>query len=156
MRGGTLELRSWTMVALGYVVAPIAGLTSLWGIYIFRWSNDPATDWSKSYAAWGLMIIIGGVFCLAVEVVFVTPILMAYRRYKWRWLNTWSASLIGFVLGFGTWLALGLADTNDWDTLKLVRVLHETGDMGVAGAVSAVVFRMIAVRPSPRSGLSDG
>lgn len=145
-----LELRSWRMVALGYAVAPLAGLTSLWAIYMFRWWRDPAaTDWSKTYALWFLMIIVGGFFCLAVEVVFVTPILLAYRRYKWRWLNTWSASLIGFVLGSGIWLVLGLADANDFDGLKLIRVLHEAGDMGVVGAVSAVAFRTIAVRTCP-------
>ncbi|MFI4934668.1 MAG: hypothetical protein ACHP7N_08630 [Caulobacterales bacterium] len=42
--------------------------------------------------------------CVAVELAVVTPLLVAFNRYRWRWLNTWSGAAVGFSLGALPWL----------------------------------------------------
>jgi hypothetical protein len=169
MSESTFELRSWWAVSLGYFVAPIVALTALW-LYLFAPSIlSPALGGFKAaeaLTAWGLIALFGGWVCLTIEVVIVTPILLGFNRYRWRWLNGWSAAAIGFALGALPWLVLSawpppeagqsyivgrvpLVLDGERTLAGWVQIFRDAAMMGVVGLIAAVTFRVIAVRRSP-------
>jgi hypothetical protein len=116
------------------------------------------------------MTIIGGAICLAVELVVVTPLLLAYRRYRWTWLNGWSGAALAFMVGAICSLGWAVFDANrsyagysEWGpndvALFLNGVRTEAGwgvwraqlvpsavAAGMVGAIAALVFRLVAIR----------
>ncbi len=168
-----LELRPLPRVLAGYVLAPVAGLTALWLVWIV-----PNSPWLSALTIWGFMIVIGGAACLAIELAIVTPLLFGYRRYHWKWLNGWSAVAIAFAVG--AICSLG------WDVIEATRQYpgySESGQNGVAyfidgvrteagwriwreqlapnafaagmvGAISALVFRLVAIRTKRTADLT--
>ena len=121
-RPNSLELRSLPRVAAGYVLAPVAGLTTLWLIWIV-----PNSPWPSALTIWGFMIAIGGAACLLVELLIVTPLLIGYRRYRWIWLNGRIA--VAFAFAVGAMLALG------WDVREAMHRYPGYSSWGPKGVV---------------------
>ena len=99
----------------------------------------------------------GGVLvCLIAEFLFATPLLVGFSRYRWWWLNGWTACSIGFliaflpVFGFDASPASGevvdgvVVGGGGW-----ISLLRGAAPWGLAGFVMALTFRLIAVRIKP-------
>jgi hypothetical protein len=143
MTKSRLELRSVPMIGLAFVVGAVIGLSYLWVVQVIL-PGSAAADPSRALAAWIAYIGLGGGLCLVVEAVVITPILIGFQRYRWGWLNGWTAAAIGFAIGFAFWfLALALATPASW-----AKLVAESLNPGVVGLIAAVVFRLIAVRRS--------
>lgn len=153
----SLELRPLPYIAAGYVLGPIAGLTMLWLFWIASSIAGRLDPWPHALMMWLFMIVIGGAICLAVELVVVTPLLICFRRYHWRWLNSWIAVAISFLAGAAIgspplyWAFTMLGAQFSAGAVFVFPLM-----LGMVGAVAALVFRLIAVRaasnPNPARG----
>lgn len=162
-----LTLRPWPMIALAYVLAPAAGMIALWlGLIVFGFANlglaPQMKDASAGFSLLFVMMLLLAPVCLALEVVLITPVLVGFRLWRWRWLNGWTAALAGFLVGaIPTWLWEILEhDAADKDLLfgqVLMVAGHRTflgwlrlGEdclmMGAVGVAMALTFRFIAVK----------
>jgi hypothetical protein len=101
-----LELRPLPMIALAYVLGPLVGLNVWWFLKTGGTFGSRDLDPNGVMTSWGLTLIIGGLACLLIELVLVSPLLVAFKRYGWPWLNGWTAAAIGFLLGAVPWLLL--------------------------------------------------
>jgi len=54
-----------------------------------------------------VLLVFGGMLCLAVEFLFLTPLLLAFRRFRWSRLDGWTGAAIGFLFGFLAGLGQG-------------------------------------------------
>jgi hypothetical protein len=99
-RSKYFELRSLPTIALAYAVAPIIALLALWVCVI------PFTS-EKSPLGLIIYVVIGGPILLASELIFVTPLLFAYRKYRWQWFGRRFAILSGLAVGSVTNLVVG-------------------------------------------------
>lgn len=169
MSESRLELRSWGFVALGYLVAPVVSLTVLW-LYLVLPAFLPRASYgfdpAQAVTLWWLVQMFGGSACLIVEILVVTPILQGFRRYRWPWLNGWSAAAIGFALGALPWLILNLWPASgpgqDYVVGNVPLILdgkrtwagwtgvfRDVAMMGSVGLVAAITFRFTSVRRRP-------
>jgi hypothetical protein len=144
MTKSRLELRSIPMIALAFVVGPVIGLTCFWAIEVVV-PGVVLSDPSRALAYWIAYVGLGGAICLAVEAVVIVPILIGFQRYRWGWLNGWTAALIGAAVGAIFW-TVALILTTPAPPMKL---LTEAFDPGMVGLIAAIVFRLIAVRRAP-------
>jgi hypothetical protein len=143
MTKSRLELRSIPIIGLAFVVGPVVGMSYLWVIEVVL-PGVLAADPSRALAAWIAYVGEGGAICLIIEAVVITPILLGFQRYRWRWLNGWTAAAIGFAVGAIFW-TLALVLTTPAGPMKL---LTEALDPGMVGLIAAIAFRLIAVRRS--------
>jgi hypothetical protein len=158
-----LQLRSPPWIGLAYLVSPFCGLNA-WMALGFAF--DPPSP-SSIVEGWLVVMVVGGIACLMVEMFAVTPILLGFHSFRWRWLNGWSAAAIGFLLAVAAWFAFthllplteeaesppGAWSVGPW-TLPgwahtAARQATQALWYGVIGLVAATVFRLIAVRPHP-------
>ena len=166
-RESQLRLRRPADIALAFVFGPAAGLTVLWLVLLIDAIIEPSRGYHSlptlSIAIFYVfLLIIGGFVCLVVELVFITPLLIGFHRYRWRWLNGWTLALIGFVLAFTPALLLVAlspptpGSVRDWGMATLVNG-HRTAAgwaltvlvcavIGLVGVVAAGVFRLLAMR----------
>jgi hypothetical protein len=144
MTRSRLELRSIPMIALGFVVGPVVGLTCFWAIEVVA-PGVVLSDPSRALAYWIAYVGLGGAICLAVEAVVIVPILLGFQRYRWGWLNGWTAAAIGAAVGAIFWTVALILTTPAGPT----KLLSEACDPAMVGLVAAIVFRLIAVRRSP-------
>lgn len=170
MSRSALELRPWWVIGLAYIVAPVVALTALWlFVAMSAVLSPPAEDFDASSAMelWALLLVMGGGVCLAVEAVVITPILVGFSRFRWRWLNGWSALAIGFSLGALPLLVAGLwppdpsrryvvsgemiVPSTERTWADLSGVLGGAAMMGGVGLVAAAIFCLMAVRRTPAS-----
>jgi hypothetical protein len=166
-----LRLRSLPFIALGYIAGPIAGLTAFCSLLAVDVLIERPPGLSNVHGvgvlgAYVLLLIFGGVPCLLVELVFVTPLLVAFHHYRWAWLNGWALASVGFALGFGAALLTALSGASptpqyqtDWGLVSVIEG-HRTligwvlmcascAVFGIVGMVAAIVFRLIAIRRMP-------
>jgi hypothetical protein len=167
----TLELRPLPRVVAGYVLGPVVGLSALWFVAIL-----PSSPFPSALMIWALMIALGGLVCFVVELAVVTPLLLGYRRYRWKWLNGWSAVVIAFALGALFSLGWEVFDAthhcpgcSDWGPNSVAYELNGVTTaagwrvwrdglapgavgFGMVGGISALVFRLIAIRASDSAG----
>ena len=163
MPKSNLELRPLPFVALAYVVAPLVGLTAYWLAWAVPSYIGPPLRVADALSVLVAMLVFGGFICLVVELAILTPLLIAFGRYRWRWLNGWSGALIGFVIGFvfslGTaslplppgssesgqygvvYVSNGVQTAAGWQEALIASLW--TGGVGLVGAAT---FRLIAVR----------
>jgi hypothetical protein len=144
MTKSRLELRSIPMIGLGFVIGPMVGLTCFWALEVVV-PGVVLSDPSRALAYWIAYVGLGGAVCLAVEAVVIVPILLGFQRYRWGWLNGWTAAVIGAAVGAIFW-TVALVLTTPAPPMKL---LTEATDPGMVGLIAAVVFRLIAVRRAP-------
>ena len=149
----TLQLRSLPIIAFAYVVAPIVALTifalgwwlllALMGGGLTHPSEHVSGPPRYVSGLWLGVVETGFPLCLLVELIIFTPILIAWRRYRWTWLTGWSACLIGFLTGAIFWLVfVGLVF--GWGQLVTSSPLALA--TGFVGLTTALGFRLIAVR----------
>ncbi len=86
--------------------------------------------------------------CILVELIVLTPVLIAFRKYKWTWLNGRLVCSIGFLTGAILSVAvLGMLGWND-KPMDSVWLVFGAGFVGLA---NAFVFRLLAVRTGAAS-----
>ena len=146
-----LRLRRPAEIAWAFVLGPAAGLTVLWVLMLADAILDPAHGLAHvarlSLAFFFVyLLIFGGLVCLVVELVFVTPLLVGFHRYRWRWLNGWTGALIGFALAFIPPLALVALAPGRGARPGWIETVLASAAVGVVGLVAAGVFRLLAVR----------
>ena len=148
---GRLVLRRPADIAWAFVLGPTAGLTVLFVLMLAAGVIDPAHGLARvprmSLAFFYIyLLIFGGLVCLLVELVVVTPLLVGFHRYRWRWLNGWSAAAIGFALAFlPTLLIVALAPGRSGHAGWLGPIIASAA-VGMVGLTAAGVFRLLAVR----------
>jgi hypothetical protein len=145
MSGRTLHFRSVPFVLLAYAITPAVTVMLLWSAV---WSYEAVSGryaWSDGLAALPVMLAAGSVVGWIAELLFATPILLAFRRFRWPWFNTWSLAICGLAiggLGYGLFSAtLGPSHWFGWGA-----VLCGMSIFGVSGLAAALVFRAIAFR----------
>jgi hypothetical protein len=153
-----LELRALPIVVAAYVVAPLVTVIVLWLAWYGPWAA-PNGIVSGGYG-WGVLLVGGVPACLIAELIFATPLLVGFSRWRWWWLNGWTACGTGFLIAFlpvfaydaaapayggdvgGVVLAVnGVRTAAGWTSLIL-----SDAPWGLAGLAMALTFRLIAVR----------
>ena len=137
MAGTKLTIKSCDAVAGAYVIAPIAGMTVLW--ICITAADFWRSDWHALVRALLTLIWIfplGTLVCGLAEVVLVTPFLFGFSRYRWKWLNGWTAGLLGFLAGSVPMLVLGGGNAE---------AAVNSVFTGMVGLTVAVVFRLMAI-----------
>jgi hypothetical protein len=150
------------------MLAPIVGLTAGWLVLagpslvtafadlLFPRSIPPSAAFAHSvggFIVWLMlfgMLFFGGMIGFFVELVLVTPLLIGYQRHRWAWLNGWSAVGLGSLVGLLSASAtLGFAPPG-LHGKTAVSPYHYNLVVGLsgaaAGAVSALILRLMAVR----------
>lgn len=137
MAGKTLILKSGDAVMGAYVVAPLAGMTVLWAsITLVDLCRSGFSSIVRDLLILVWIFPLGTIVCGLAEVVLVTPVLCGFSRYGWKWLNGWTAGLLGFLAG-SVPLAI-LEGANVEAALNSVFT-------GLVGLTVAVVFRLMAI-----------
>jgi hypothetical protein len=106
MSNSRLTLRSRPMIALAYVLGPFVGLNAWCAATTLPAIYKPDFNPEGAATGWFIALLFGGLACLVIELVVVTPLLLAFNRHRWSWLNGWSAAAIGFLIGAVPWLVL--------------------------------------------------
>jgi hypothetical protein len=144
--GKTLILRPES-VLLAYVLSPLASLGFIWaGLTIYD-LMQPDYSLLRDVLIFFWLFFVGGFVCVILELLIVTPVLILFERYHWRWLNGWSAAAIGFAVGAIFWLFIVFCEV--WSGGPVLSTLLETtleaSFLGLAGLVGGLTFRFIAV-----------
>lgn len=159
MRKSRLQLRPLPVVVAAYLVAPLVTVSALWLVWYGPWA-PPTGMGAYGWAA----LLYGGVpVCLVAELLFATPLLVGFSRWRWAWLNGWTACALGFLVAFlpifaldtagpayggdvgGAVLAVdGVRTAAGW-----ISVLWSDAPWGLAGLLTALTFRLIAVGTRP-------
>lgn len=149
-----LELRSIRSIALGYFAGAVSGgLVGAFGI-LFMGPTDG--KWVTAFLATFVAVTI---ICMIVEVVIASPLLLLYRRYRWRFLNRWTATLLGIAIGAapmllvlsrpfpdGTSEFLGYFSEGHLTPSGYWRLLKGAAWSGSIGGASAATLALFAVR----------
>jgi hypothetical protein len=161
MQTSRLQLRGLPMIVAAYAVAPLVAVSVAWLAWYGPFASPLNSAWPiGKTGAWQLMMLAGTPICLAIELVVATPLLFGFSRWRWGWLNGWSACAIGFLLAFLPVFAVDAAAPAAGNVVNGVvfaangaRTLAgwislASGDApwGLAGLAVAVVFRLLAVR----------
>jgi hypothetical protein len=148
MNHRALEFRDSKHVVMGYIIAPIAGLLSLWASIVAYDFLGPNFNIVRDILILPWIFMVGGFLCALVEIIIILPLVAGFSKYQWRWLNGWSASAIGFFLSAFPWLTF-----SGWHILSgspahsaWLEAILQSMACGLVGLVGAIVFRMIAVR----------
>jgi hypothetical protein len=144
-------LRRPAEIAWAFVLGPTAGLTVLFVLMLAVGVADPTNQLARiprmSLAFFYIyLLIFGGLVCLVVELVVVTPLLVGFHRYRWRWLNGWTGAAIGFGLAFlPTLLIVAFAPARGGHAGWIGPIIASAA-VGMVGLTAAGVFRLLAVR----------
>ena len=122
-----------------YLLSPLIAIGSLWVQTVVYDFLHPNWSFMRDLLVLPWLFMFGGVICVAVEIFIVTPILLGFRRYRWRWLNGWSGSFAGFLTGAGVFLLLFHRHLSDAD-LRSHEVLLGAIQLGIAGALGSLPF----------------
>ncbi|HEY1426133.1 MAG TPA: hypothetical protein VGF50_05620 [Caulobacteraceae bacterium] len=157
-RQSRLRLRRPADIAWAFVLGPTAGLTVLFvlmlAVFVVGGVPAAARIARMSLAFFFIyLLLVGGLVCLLVELAVITPLLIAFHRYRWRWLNGWTGALIGFALAFiPTWLLLAFAPQGQHGAWSWLARIIASAVVGVVGLVAAGVFRLLAVERADAAG----
>jgi hypothetical protein len=149
--GETLPLRPFVMVWVAYLLAPAAGTSAVWVLsQVANYLHLPIqlmTDWvpkpgsQLSFLDFMFPLAVYTPLGFLVEVVFVTPILLVYRHYRWRWINTWSIAAIGLIVSALATLGIQLGAG---PVGQSYHPIHASVIAGLVGLFGALMFRLIA------------
>ena len=148
MQRSRLELREDRSIGLAYIIGPAAGLLTLWLWLVAFDFLGPAFSFGRDLLVLPWLLTYGGLLCLLAELLIVTPMLIGFRRYRWSWLNGWTACALGFLLGaLGPFAILSVQISSgnqlheSWN-----RAFGISAACGSVGLVIALTFRLLAVR----------
>ena len=127
------------------------------------WVVPTGVAWPQGGQAWALLFVGGVPVCLIAELVFATPLLVGFSRRRWWWLNGWTACGMGFLIAFLPVFAFDAAAPADGDVVNgvvlaahgvrtapgWISLLQADAPWGLAGWLTALTFRLIAVRTRP-------
>jgi hypothetical protein len=135
-----LIIKSDGAVLGAYLVAPFAGAVILWSCLtandLWRYGSSAlARDFL--FLLW--ILIYGTIACGIAELLFVIPFLFGFHRYRWKWLNGWTAALLGFLVGASIPFLHHVSVVDRPDQV-LVSVC-----CGLVGVTIAMVFRLMAI-----------
>jgi hypothetical protein len=130
-----LEFRSLPAILAAYAVAPIVATIALAGTDI---TGDVRVDVDAAINDLG---IFPDIF-LVIEIIVVTPLLLAFRHYRWPWFNGWAAVLIGFEIGF-VYSALLMSGDQLGVFSDMTALVKSATPWGLAGAAGAFAFRLV-------------
>jgi len=150
-----LPLRPFIMIWVSYLLAPGVGTSVVWTlsliIFYLHLPFSLMTDWMPKYgnqvSGLDLMIPVAVYSFLGflLEVVFVTPILLAYRHFQWRWINTWSIAAIG--VGVSAIATLGV-QLGAGPVGRSYHPIEAAMMAGLIGFFGSFVFRLLAFGPT--------
>ncbi len=150
-----LQLRALPFIVLAYLVAPLVTVGALWLVWYGPWA-PPGMAGLGGGEAWTMLWPAGVPVCLIAEIIFVTPLLVGFSRYRWRWLNGWTACGIGFLVAFLPVFAFDASPAGGEVVDGVVvggggwiSLLLGAAPWGLAGFTTALMFRLIAVRTRP-------
>lgn len=139
-------MRSINFIVLAYVAAPLPAVTLLWCVLVADSVLLGHQKFGDSFTVvLPLMLLGGGIVGLAVEAVFVTPVLVAFHRYRWQWLNAFWFVCGGLAVGELAGQLLGiLTGPHHWFGWRAVMqgILVD----GFVGVTAALVFQAVAFR----------
>jgi hypothetical protein len=143
-----LTLKDPNSVFKAYLVAPALGLAALWFFIVLFDFFGSAFNIVRDIIIIPWMVLLGGVPCALVELFVVTPILLGFSRYRWPWLNGWSAAAVGFLAGGAPCFALcawGMTSERPYLS-SWGEAFEVSGVCGLVGLIAAVAFRVVAVQ----------
>lgn len=156
-----LQLRGLPMIVAAYLAAPPVAVSLAWLAWYGPFADPLNSAWPIGKGgAWQLMMLVGVPICLVAELVIATPLLLGFSRWRWRWLNGWSACITGVLLAFlpvfafdavapaignvvggVVFAAHGVRTLAGWTNM-----VRGDAPWGLAGLAVALVFRLLAVR----------
>jgi hypothetical protein len=148
-----LQLRALPFIVLAYLVAPLVTLSGLWVVWYGPWA-PPGMAGLGGGEGWAVLYPAGVPACLIAELIFATPLLVGFSRYRWWWLNGWTACGIGFLVAFLPVVAFDASPAGGYVVNGVVvggwiSLLQGDAPWGLAGFTTALTFRLIAVRTRP-------
>jgi len=148
------EFRPGPFVLLAYAVAPAASITLFWlGVAVSEGVIGRYTL-RDDLAALSLLVTGASIAGLLAELFLVTPVLLAFRRYRWNWLNAWWATGYGLAIGeVGNLLLSVVIGPHHW--FGWGAVLQGILVSGFVGAAAAFIFQFIAFRRRATAAVAD-
>ena len=149
-----LQLRALPMIVVAYLVAPLVTVSALWLVWYGPWAS-PGMAGLGGGEAWTMLWPAGVLVCLIAELLFATPLLVGFSRYRWWWLNGWTAC---GILKDWTDAARAASVSLDRSTVKLppTRPASGPGDprpvTKVAGGTQSPGHLRSRVTPPPARG----
>jgi hypothetical protein len=161
-----LQLRALPMIVAAYLVAPLVAVSGLWLVWYGPFAARTSVAWPQGGQAWTLLFLGGVPLCLVAELIVATPLLVGFSRRRWWWLNGWTACGLGALLAFLPVFAFDAAAPADGDVVSgvvlaangvrtgagWISLLLADAPWALAGVTTALTFRLIAVRTTPRDG----
>jgi hypothetical protein len=148
-----LEFRRGSFVLLAYVAAPAAAMSLLWLVFSIWEGIAGSYTIREDLNALPFLVIGGGVAGMIAELLFVTPVLLVMRRYRWSWINTWWFAAYGVFVGEVCNLFLSSVlsgHESGWRS-----ALQGISVFGLVGLTAGIVFYRIAFqRPVPSESAS--
>lgn len=138
------EFRPASFVLLAYVAAPAASMGLIWLVFSIWEGIAGGYTILDDLSALPLLIIVGGMAGMIAELLFVTPLLLAMRRYRWNWINIWWFAAYGLAVGEGCNLFLDNllpGHGSGWQS-----ALQGICVFGFVGLTAGIVFYRIAFR----------
>ena len=138
------EFRHAGFVLLAYMAAPTASMGLIWLVFSIWEGIAGGYTILDDLSALPFLIIVGGTAGVIVELLFVTPLLLAMRRYRWNWINIWWFAAYGLAVGEGCNLFLDNllpGHGSGWQS-----VLQGICLFGFIGLTAGIVFYRIAVQ----------
>ncbi len=148
MSGNPLTLKAGPWVVLAYVVAPVVAIGLLVGSMPLLMGLAGPFDIRALIGPMILFLVYGLPVAVLFELVVLTPLLLGYRHFRWRWLNGWTGAALAFAIIGMAWILLALvaAQVTVVTAAGWLGVLGTAAWMGSAAAAGAGIFRLIAVR----------
>ena len=154
MPRGALEFRPPIHVLLAYIIAPVASALALWlAISLIETSTGHYSidDTLEALPIFVTSISLAG---LIAELCVATPLLAAFRRYRWAWMNAWWFAGFGLATGEACNLLLEFLGPRQW--FGWGAVLQGISVAGFLGLIAAVVFYPIAFRRASAAKSTPG
>ena len=143
MGNSRLELRSDGRLGLAYAVAPLFAAGAAW-ITMTVLPGDFSLVRSLFLLPW--VMLYGSILIGIAELIFVTPFVWAFQRYRWNWLSGWSACLLALAIGTLLGFSIGSIEVVPHVPPKLPERLGCALIFALPAVVVALTFRLIAFR----------
>lgn len=130
-----------------YILAPLAGLSACWLCLVVDGLFKPGFSILRYIFLLPWLFIFGIMLCAIAQFLVVAPILAGFKRYRWKWVNRWSASIIGFLISALPVLAIEILPMRAHDLLlnHWMEAITAAIYYGSVGLVGGLVFSFIAL-----------